>query len=36
LTTQVAVQFLVRAWEQVSTQVLDRAWRGDAPDDDPE
>jgi hypothetical protein len=26
LTTQLAAQFLVGAWEQVSTQVLDRAW----------
>jgi hypothetical protein len=33
---QVAVQFLLRAWEQVSTQMLDRAWRSDEPDDDSE
>jgi hypothetical protein len=26
LTTQLAAQFLVRAWEQVSAQVLDHAW----------
>jgi hypothetical protein len=26
LTLQLAAQFLVRAWEQVSTQVLDHAW----------
>jgi hypothetical protein len=36
LTSQVAVQFLVRAWGQVSTQVLDRTWRIYEPDDDPE
>jgi hypothetical protein len=36
LTTQLAVQFLSRAWEQVTTEVLDRAWQTYESDDNEE
>jgi hypothetical protein len=36
LTTQLAAQFLSRAWEQVSTEVFDRAWQIYEPDDNEE